>query len=245
MTATALNDIIEQWNVNDIRCVNDMAKDISRKLRECVNKVTTKKIITQHSRPWINPDISNQLKKLRRERKRFPLRRSAWNTKRLSELQKETVDMISNAEHELWLSECGKLCSASEREKWKTINTLTNLSNESQVQPIRKVENGNSRITTFAKKNPHFSAGSSNSQISANVEHYNYSSHTTDMLMDAEISDHEVSLTFGKGTDTAGPDDISASMIDKADGDLMHCCLRILWNKACLAGDCSCLERRI
>jgi len=157
MTATALNDIIEQWNVNDIRCVNDMAKDISRKLHECVNKVATKKIITQHSRPWINPDISNQLKKLRRERKRFPLRHSAWNTKRLSELQKETVDMISNAEHELWLSECGKLSSASEREKWKTINTLTNLSNESQVQPIRKVENGNSRITTFAKNPSLFS----------------------------------------------------------------------------------------
>jgi len=157
MTATAFNDIIEQWNVNDSRCVNDMAKDISRKLRECVNKVTTKKIITQHSRPWINPDISNQLKKLRRECKRFPLRRSAWNTKRLSELQKETVDMISNAEHELWLSECGKLSSASEREKWKTINTLTNLSNESQVQPIRKVENGNSRTPQSQKKPSLFS----------------------------------------------------------------------------------------
>jgi len=101
------------------------------------------------------------------------------------------------------------------------------------------------RESPHSQKNPHFSAGSSNTQISANVEHYNYSSHTMDMLMDAEISDHEVSLTFGKGTDTAGPDDISASMIDKADGDLMHCCLRILWNKACLAGDCSCLERRI
>ena len=186
MTATALNDIIEQWNVNDIRCVNDMAKDISRKLHECVNKVATKKIITQHSRPWINPDISNQLKKLRRERKRFPLRRSAWNTKRLSELQKETVDMMSNAEHEWWLSECGKRSSASEREKWKIINTFTNQSNESQVQPICKVENGkasylfsdNDIIRELENhhilKNPHSSAGS-RTQISANMEHYNYS----------------------------------------------------------------------
>jgi len=69
------------------------------------------------------------------------------------------------------------------------------------------------------------------------MEHYNYSSHAMDMLMDAEISDHEVSLTFEKRTDTAGPDGISASLIEKADRDLMHCCLRILWNKAWLAGD--------
>ena len=34
-----------------------------------------------------------------------------------------------------------------------------------------------------------------------------------------------------------GTDSISANMIDKTDEDLVHCCLRILWNKVWLAGD--------
>jgi len=46
--------------------------------------------------------------------------------------------------------------------------------------------------------------------------------------INAEISYHEVSLTFGKGSNSAGPDDISATMIDMADRDLMHSCLRLL-----------------
>ena len=151
----------------------------------CINNIATKKTITWHSRPWINSDIPNQLKH-RKQRKNCRLRRSARNTERLSELQKETVDMISNAEHEWWLSECGKRSSASEREKWKIINTFTNQSNESQVQPICKVENGkasylfsdNDIIRELENhhilKNPHSSAGS-RTQISANITHYNYS----------------------------------------------------------------------
>ena len=55
--------------------------------------------------------------------------------------------------------------------------------------------------------------------------------------MNTEISDYEVSLTFGKGSNTAGHDGISATMIDKADRELMHCCLRMLWNKAWLTGE--------
>jgi len=73
-----------------------------------------------------------------------------------------------------------------EREKWKIINTFTNQSNESQVQPICKVENGKASYlfsdndiireleNHHVLKNPHTSAGSG-TQISANMEHYNYS----------------------------------------------------------------------
>jgi len=105
-----------------------------------------------------------------------------------------------------------RLTSASEREKLKIINTLTNQSNQSQVQPIRKVENGKASLAYLfsdddiiqelenhhIRKDPHSAAGSSNTQISANMEQYNYSSHTMDMLMDAEISDHEVTLLLEK-----------------------------------------------
>jgi len=47
-------------------------------------------------------------------------------------------------------------------------------------------------------------------------------------LMNAYISDQEVKLTFGKGSDTPGPDGISAKLLDKADRDRMHTCLQML-----------------
>ena len=50
--------------------------------------------------------------------------------------------------------------------------------------------------------------------------------------MNASISDYEVQCTFGRGSDTPGPDGISARLIDKADRDLMHECLSLLWNKS-------------
>jgi len=51
-------------------------------------------------------------------------------------------------------------------------------------------------------------------------------------LMNEGISDYEVNRTFGRGSDTPGPDGISARLIDKADRGLMHNCLLLLWNKA-------------
>jgi len=50
-------------------------------------------------------------------------------------------------------------------------------------------------------------------------------------MMNDDISDHEVSSTFGKGYDCSGPDSISAKLIDNAERYVMHECLKILWNK--------------
>jgi len=57
------------------------------------------------------------------------------------------------------------------------------------------------------------------------------------VLMNAEISDHEVKGTFGKGSDTSGPDAISAKLIDGADRVLMHQSLKLIWNKAWIEGN--------
>ena len=40
--------------------------------------------------------------------------------------------------------------------------------------------------------------------------------------MNSDILDHEVKGTFGRGSDRAGPDGISAKLIDKADRDQIH-----------------------
>jgi len=50
--------------------------------------------------------------------------------------------------------------------------------------------------------------------------------------MNAEISDYEVRNTFCNGSDTPGPDGISARLIDQADRDQMHACLKFIWNIA-------------
>ena len=55
-------------------------------------------------------------------------------------------------------------------------------------------------------------------------------------LMSADITDHEVRSTFSKGSESPGPDRISAKLIDSADRTLMHQCLRILWNKVWAEG---------
>ena len=62
------------------------------------------------------------------------------------------------------------------------------------------------------------------------------SANISDSAFNRQISDLEVKNTFGKGSDTPGPDGISSSMLDKADRDLMHACLMLLWNEAWISG---------
>jgi len=54
--------------------------------------------------------------------------------------------------------------------------------------------------------------------------------------MNSPISDHEVECTFGTGSPTPGPDQISSTLIDKADRSSMMRCLHFLWNQAWLYG---------
>jgi len=50
--------------------------------------------------------------------------------------------------------------------------------------------------------------------------------------MNAYISVREVKATFGRGSDTPGPDGISARLIDRASRKQMEECLSVLWNKS-------------
>jgi len=52
------------------------------------------KIVTGHSKPWINKDISNKLKELRNIRKKCRLRKSRANVNEYYRLQKDVVDTI-------------------------------------------------------------------------------------------------------------------------------------------------------
>jgi len=82
------------------------------------------------------------LKRLRQARKRCRLRRSRVNVAEYVRLRKEVVEAVKKAEQEWWLEECDKIVGASQREKWKIINYLTNQAGISEVQPIKKPING-------------------------------------------------------------------------------------------------------
>ena len=64
----------------------------------------------------------------------------------------------------------------------------------------------------------------------------NTMSESGNSLMYNPITNYEVELTFGKGSDTPGPDGISAALINKANRDWMRKCLSWLWNIAWTEG---------
>ncbi len=55
-------------------------------------------------------------------------------------------------------------------------------------------------------------------------------------IMNVDISEQEVELTFGTSSGTPGYDGIHAKLIDKVDRSTMMECLFLLYNKAWLEG---------
>jgi len=158
------------------------------------------------------------------------------------------MDMIAKAEKDWWLQECNKLSEVSTSEKWKIIRRLTTDTFTTDVQPIKKTENGktvyvfNDDEIRNELENYHIRKDNVNGHCT-DAEEFNDTDVLNDMvakakaghgneLMNAPISDYEVACTFGKGSNTPGPDGISARLFDEADRNLMHGCLSLLWNRA-------------
>jgi len=232
-----------------------MARELSTILNEVVNEIATKKVVTEYTRPWINGELSSQLKHLRKLRRKCRLRKSPRNIFELNKVQQKTVDMIKKAENDWWLSECDKLSLASDSEKWRIIGRLTNQSGHQSVQPIRKTIDGNSIFLFsdedirkvmedyYIRKVHHDGNEDTQTEEDHTLCAFNHGNDEAINLsleseMNSDVTDQEVKLTFSIGTNAAGPDEISASMIDKADREplAMHRCLKILWNRAWMSG---------
>ena len=148
------------------------------------------------------------------------------------------MDLIENAENEWWLSECQRLTQLSKSEKWKSINKLTNQSTSVGIQPIKKNCNGDTvylftdkeicceledyHISKVQKVDGSCQLGSDGDfeLLKDIVEEARIDSGSS--LMNSDILDHEIKGTFGRGSDTPGPDGFSAKLIDQADRDYMH-----------------------
>jgi len=71
-------------------------------------------------------------------------------------------------------------------------------------------------------------------QVSEWIDEASAESHSdvsSDDLHNASITDEEVSQTYDTGSNTPGPDGVTAMMIDKAHRENMAECLYRLWNK--------------
>ena len=222
LTSKELKVVCEKWTEPRDHSVDDMAKDLSILLHKCVQDIASKRVISTHSKPWIDKNLSIQLKKLRHLRRKSRLRKSPRNISEYVKVRDATIEMLNKAEQEWFISECGKLPLVGESGKWKIINRLTNQSKDRGVCPIRKVVNGQSVylfedddiLSEMEDYHVHKTQGSASSlldtQTADSVFSDQQSNSTIYLAMNNDISDFEVKSTFGKGSDTPGPDDISA-----------------------------------
>jgi len=219
ITSTVLNELSHQWMLTDYDDfdVDIMAKQLNDKINECVDKVAIKKIITKHSKPWINREISNKLKDLRNSKKKCRLRRSRANVNEYIKLQSEIDDVIKKSEEEWWISECDKLSEVSNSEKWKLINKLTNQSNM-VVQPIRKtcnvVQNYLFNDDDICHELEQYPICKEQANLSVDLEIENEIQKAVSEMVhkarqdcdyaniNADISDYKVTYSFDKGSDT-------------------------------------------
>ena len=238
----------EKWVKFPDTDVDDMVIELTANIQNCVDKIAVIKVITEHSKPWITPHISAQLKLLRQARKKCRFRKSPFNVAEVNKLHKATVDMIAKSEKEWWQNECDKLLEVSTNEKWKIIRQLTTDSFVTDVQPIKKFDQGKmvyaftdeeirNELENYHIRKDHVNVCSDDSLESSENESLNdmvtrAMSGDGNELMNAPVSDYEVKCTFRKGSNTPGPDGISARLVDEADRQLMQDCLSLLWNRA-------------
>ena len=117
LTSDALRDLIEHCTSNDTLDSDQIAELITNKLHECVSEIATKKVVSVHSRPWIDRDISDQLKLLRQQRRKCRLRKSPANVEKYRSMQKLTVELIQKVECQWWQSQCDRLTSLNDHDK--------------------------------------------------------------------------------------------------------------------------------
>ena len=158
------------------------------------------------------------------------------------EFLNDTVALIKEAERRHWLNECGKLAFLDDKSKWKAIDRLTNQHSWNSVQPIRDVKDGKQvylfedcDIVTEMEKH-HILVPDPDIQTDNLLQFLQQYEVSARKYGVNDVTDREVEVTFGTGSSTPGPDNISCTLLDKADRTQMKKCLLLLWNQASASG---------
>jgi len=152
--------------------------------------------------------------------------------------------MLADVKQQWWESEINHLEEAPHEQKWKILDRLTDPCVRMGVQPIKvsssyvfsdkeileEMEKVHIHKDTFYSIHP--------SQIDKQVREWideasaeSHSDVTPDDLHNAIITHEEIFRTYETGSNTPGPDGVTAMMIDKAHRENLTECLYRLWNK--------------
>jgi len=244
-TEKALQTILTEWQ-NDDPDVDEMTKRLTATLNDVADGLVPTKIVCQHSKPWITKELSEQFKKQRTAKRKWKYRRSPRNYAIYQKMVNETEKMLTDAKQQWWESEITRLEEAPHDQKWKILNRLTDPCVRMGVQPIKV---GGLHVFTDKEilhemENAHIHTDPAHAQstprcrIERRVMEWVDEAHTdsrtypaSNDLHNAAITYEEIQRTYDTGSNTPGPDGITALMIDKAHRETLTECLYILWNK--------------
>ena len=114
-----------------------MNEELKVNLTKEVNEIGKTKVVSNHSKPWINPSVVSLLKELHEARKHAQRHRSQRNLDKYKKLLDNVSKELEKAQNEYIIGECEKLNGMKDSEKWKLISKLLNHQNNSTVQPIK------------------------------------------------------------------------------------------------------------
>ena len=240
-TEKVLNTLIEKWQ-NEQTNALDMAQQLTDALTEVADELLSEKSICKHSKPWTDTEIIEKLREQRAAKKNWKRRRSPRNYEKYTELVDQTEKIISEAKDRWWTAEIKRLEEAPQEKKWKILDRITNPQLRMGIQPV-KVDGSyvfsDEEILEQMEK-VHVRKGDcsndvnedlvNNLQLDIETARNQCIEDDDDDLHNTMITIDEVESTFGKCSNTAGSDGITAAMIDNAHREKMTECLHFLWN---------------
>jgi len=216
-TQTALERLLFEWE-NDDPDVDEMTRSLTATLRDIADGLVPTKVICKHSKPWITKELTEQLKTQRQARRKWKNQRSPRNYAVYQKIVKDTEKMIAEVKQRWWESEINRLEEASNEQKWKILERLTDPCVRMGVQPIKVgssyVFSDEEILDEMEKVHIHKDSFHSilpshiDKQVSEWIDEASAESHSdvsSDDLHNASITYEEVSRTYDTGSNTPGP----------------------------------------
>ena len=126
---SALADLVTKWTENDVDC-KEMNQQITEVLVGLYEKLVPVKVV------WFTGELSDQLKKQKQTKKKCRRRSTPRNYAEYYEVLRKTEEMIEEANQQWWEKEVSKLKTASQADKWKINNRITNSDTRMEIQPV-------------------------------------------------------------------------------------------------------------
>ena len=137
-----LTGLLESWRNSDVS-IDVMSDGLVSSLVELAESIGTKKVVSRHSRPWVDNELSSMMEELRNLRRKYQRHRSETNKRSYEEKREQVENYLDKVKEVYKVEQCKRIAEArSDKERWQIINRLTNSEVRMSVQPIRRTVNG-------------------------------------------------------------------------------------------------------